>query len=209
MKLLESTVAQMPPHLRGLFVQLPNPVIAMFPESKGQQGDVRGTEKSHTGDDNTHCYGEFGRIPSPKRGDNGGSAARFFNSFPMTDADYADTPIFYQAKATKADRAGSRHPTVKPVALMQWLCRLVTPPGGTVLDPFAGSGTTAEAARREGFDCLLMEAEDQFVADIRARFNLTTDDDDDFDSLSACSVGFQSPAFSLCSTIDDFDGLLA
>lgn len=47
----------------------------------------------------------------------------------------------------KADRAGSKHPTVKPVALMRWLVRLVTPPGGTVLDPFAGSGTTGAAAR--------------------------------------------------------------
>ena len=46
---------------------------------------------------------------------------------------------------------GNTHPTVKPIALMQWLCRLVTPPGGTVLDPFAGSGTTGIAAMREGF----------------------------------------------------------
>lgn len=45
---------------------------------------------------------------------------------------------------------GVQHPTVKPVALMQWLVRLVTPPGGTVLEPFAGSGTTAEACVLEG-----------------------------------------------------------
>lgn len=140
-------------------------VVALFPQSKGQQGDVRGTEKSHTGVANTHCYGEFGRVAAPRRGDGDGSAARFFNSF---DAD----PIRYQSKATKADRAGSKHPTVKPVCLMEWLVTLLTPPGGTVLDPFAGSGTTGQAAHNLGFDCILMEAEDQFAADIRRRFDL-------------------------------------
>lgn len=65
----------------------------------------------------------------PTYGDSG-SAARFF----------------YQAKADATDRLGSKHPTVKPLDLMQYLCRLVTPPGGTVLDPFAGTGTTGEAA---------------------------------------------------------------
>lgn len=145
-------------------------VVALFPESKGQQGDVRGTENSHTGDENTNCYGEYGRIAAPKRGDTNGSAARFFNAFPL-DAD----PIRYHAKAGKVDRAGSRHPTVKPVALMQWLVTLVTPPGGIVLDPFAGSGTTGQAAMNLGFDAILMEAEPQFAADIRARFNLHDD----------------------------------
>jgi len=102
---------------------------------------------------------------------------RFFGCFPP-DTD----PIFYHSKANKKDRAGSAHPTVKPVKLMQWLCRLITPPGGTVLDPFGGSGTTAEAARAEGFDCVLMEAEPQFIRDIKRRFELT-DDSDDFDAL--------------------------
>ena len=99
-------------------------VLDLFPESKGQQGDVRGTEASHTGDMNTVCYGEFGRVPFAKRNDSG-SAARFF----------------YCAKAAMAERAGSKHPTIKPIKLMQWLVRLITPPGGLVLDPFAGAGT--------------------------------------------------------------------
>lgn len=77
--------------------------------------------------------------------------------------------FFYSAKASKADRAGSKHPTVKPVALMAYLCRLVTPPGGLVLDPFAGSGTTGEAAAREGFRAVLIEREAEYVADIRRR----------------------------------------
>ncbi len=60
--------------------------------------------------------------------------------------------FFYCAKASRAERGeGNRHPTVKPLALMQWLARLVTPPGGLVLDPFMGSGTTGLAAMYEGF----------------------------------------------------------
>jgi site-specific DNA-methyltransferase (adenine-specific) len=83
----------------------------------------------------------------------GGSAARFF----------------YSAKASKADRAGSKHPTVKPIALMQWLARLITPPQGTILDPFAGSGTTGAAAVAEGFSVVLCERENEYVADIKRR----------------------------------------
>lgn len=84
---------------------------------------------------------------------NSGSAARFF----------------YSAKASVADRNGSRHPTIKPVALMRWLARLVTPPGGTLIDPFAGSGTTGAAALAEGFDAILCEQESEYVLDIIRR----------------------------------------
>lgn len=85
-----------------------------------------------------------------------GSAARFF----------------YTAKADADDRLGSKHPTVKPLDLMQWLVRLVTPPRGLVLDPFAGTGTTGEAAWREGFSAVLIEAEAEYQADIRRRMAL-------------------------------------
>ena len=53
--------------------------------------------------------------------------------------------------------------TVKPLDLMRWLCRLVTPPGGTILDPFLGSGTTACAAILEGFDVIGIEREAEYV----------------------------------------------
>ena len=86
---------------------------------------------------------------------------------------YGDTGtasrFFYSAKATSADRADSRHPTVKPIDLIRWLTRLVTPPGGTVLDPFAGSGTTGEAAMLEGFNAILIEREAEHAADIAHR----------------------------------------
>jgi len=77
--------------------------------------------------------------------------------------------FFYSAKADDDDRGGSEHPTVKPVALMAWLVRLMTPPGGRVLDPFAGSGSTGVACLREGFDATLIEREPQYCADIERR----------------------------------------
>lgn len=92
------------------------------------------------------------------------------------DVGYGDSGsaarFFYSAKADADDRIGSKHPTVKPVDLMQWLCRLICPPGGTVLDPFAGTGTTGEAAWREGFSAVLIEREDAFRADIARRMEL-------------------------------------
>jgi site-specific DNA-methyltransferase (adenine-specific) len=74
--------------------------------------------------------------------------------------------FFYVAKAGKKERPnvnGVAHPTVKPMALMQYLVRLVTPPGGTVLEPFAGSGTTAEACIIEGFKCIAIEMTDEYL----------------------------------------------
>lgn len=164
----ETGVPQGGRHPANLLLDGSPEVVAMFPNSKGQQGAVRGTEPSRTGGDGTNCYGEYGaRPPAPVRGDDG-SAARFFHQF-TPDAD----PLFYHPKAGKLDRAGSKHPTVKPIALMQYLIRHITPPGGVVLDPFAGSGTTAEAARREGFDCILMEAEPDYVTFLNDRFGLS------------------------------------
>ena len=77
--------------------------------------------------------------------------------------------FFYCAKADASERRNSKHPTVKPVALMRYLVRLVTPPGGLVLDPFGGSGTTAEAARLEHCRFLLMELSPEYCADAAER----------------------------------------
>ena len=84
---------------------------------------------------------------------------------------------FYCSKAPARERPyaltedGRRiaHPTVKPVDLMRWLVRLVTPVGGLVLDPFAGSGATGEAAVLEGMDAFLIEREPDYAKLIRAR----------------------------------------
>lgn len=84
--------------------------------------------------------------------------------------------ITVEGRHTFQTRVGVSHNTVKPIALMQYLVRHITPPGGVVLDPFAGSGTTAEAARREGFDCILMEAEPEYIEFLRARFQIENED---------------------------------
>lgn len=73
--------------------------------------------------------------------------------------------FFYSAKASKADRAGSKHPTVKPVDLIRWLATMITPPGGTCLDPFAGSGTLGAAWP----NCILIEREAEYFVDIIGR----------------------------------------
>ena len=82
--------------------------------------------------------------------------------------------FFYVAKAPKSERPvvdGVAHPTVKPLSLASWLVRLVTPPGGTVLEPFAGSGTTVEAAMREGFNVVAVEREADYLPLILARID--------------------------------------
>jgi site-specific DNA-methyltransferase (adenine-specific) len=98
---------------------------------------------------------------TPTYGDEG-AASRFF-------------PVFrYQAKATAAERPrvdGVAHETVKPLDLLRWLVRLVTPPGGVVLDPFLGSGTTAEACVIEGFRCVGIEYDERYIPLIKARLS--------------------------------------
>ena len=82
--------------------------------------------------------------------------------------------FFYSAKAPKSERPnvdGVQHPTVKPLAIMRWLIRLVTPPGGTVLDPFAGSGATIEAALIEGFSPIGIELEAEYLPLIQHRID--------------------------------------
>lgn len=86
--------------------------------------------------------------------------------FPQTGNTGSAARFFYCTKAGKKDRAGSKHPTVKPIKLLRYLVRLVTPPSGTVLDPFAGTGTLAEAALLEGFSPVLIEREEEYQADI-------------------------------------------
>lgn len=131
-------------------------VLAAFPKT-GVNGrpNCAGIEYDHSGD----VFGKLNRAAYQGGYMDSGSAARFF----------------FSAKADSDDRLGSKHPTVKPVDLMQWLCRLVTPPGGTVLDPFAGTGTTGEAAWREGFNAVLIEREPEYLADIARRMGLAAE----------------------------------
>lgn len=130
-------------------------VRACFPDAPGQQGKVTGNEPTANGFSGSVKYsGMLGRIASAE---------------PREEIDTNASRFFYQAKATARDRRNSKHPTVKPIALMRYLCRLVTPPGGLILDPFAGSGTTGEAAHLEGFRAILIEREAEYADDIRNR----------------------------------------
>lgn len=103
-----------------------------------------------------------------------GGASRFFPRLPLDDL---ETRIRYAAKAPEKERPSYisedgteiRHITVKPLAVMRWLVRLLTPPGGVVLDPFAGSGTTLEAAHREGFPSVGIERETTYLPLIEQR----------------------------------------
>ena len=78
---------------------------------------------------------------------------------------------FYSAKASKKEKDGSNHPTVKPVSLMRYLVRLVTPKDGLVLDPFAGTGTTGEACILESRNYYLIEKTKEYISDIEKRIN--------------------------------------
>jgi DNA modification methylase len=120
-------------------------VLAGFPESVSTGGDGY-KEGMFCGGKPTGGHG---------LGDSG-SAARFF----------------YTAKADSDDRLGSKHPTVKPLDLIQYLSRLITPRNGVILDPFAGTGTLGEAAYREGFKACLIEREEEYQADIVRRMGL-------------------------------------
>jgi len=130
-------------------------VLAGFPETGQPCGSIKKT---------THRGGMFhigtpGHIFTEQDGDNR-SASRFF----------------YSAKSSKSERTHkgqveNKHPTVKPLALMRYLVRLITPPGGRVLDPFAGSGSTVVAAVQEGFSGIGIELNPEYCEIARRRID--------------------------------------
>lgn len=135
--------------------------VTLDDESAELLDDRAGTRKSgrwpeRRGSDKfRQVYGGFTGQPEsqPLRESNTGGPSRFF----------------YVAKVRGAERGDNTHPTVKPVDLVQWLIRLVTPPDGLVLDCFAGSGTTGVAAQLENRRAILIESEAEYVNIIRRR----------------------------------------
>lgn len=149
------------------------------------------TNKSRSGGSRGNGEAFFGNRSGYERGgidDNGCNASRFFKS------------IIYQAKASKSERnkgceelpiksagglqgradgslggepvtAHNNHPTVKPIALMEYLIKMITPKGGIVLDPFAGSGSTLVAAKQNGFQYIGIEMTEEYIPIIEARLN--------------------------------------
>ncbi len=150
--------------------------------SQSDQEAIARTSNSFSGSLHRRNRTEFdsskGRWPANVIHDGSAEVVEGFPPMPALDGDFGSAArFFYSAKADKAERISSKHPTVKPIDLMAYLCRLVTPPGGLVLDPFAGSGTTGMACMREGFDAILIEREAKYVADIRRRISHVSGDD--------------------------------
>ena len=160
-------------------------VAAAFPDAPGQQGDLMGHSR------NRKSKGIFGDMPAARdamaRGDTG-SAARFFycakasrwernegcDELPQVAGGMVSNTSGQHM--TRRDGyvpplQGNNHPTVKPTELMAYLCRLVTPPGGVVLDPFMGSGSTGKAAVREGFRFIGCELSPEYLAIAEARIS--------------------------------------
>jgi site-specific DNA-methyltransferase (adenine-specific) len=133
-----------------------------------QSGELSGAGSRTKRVDRSPFTSGEGHLIADRVHDAGGGASRFF-----TVTEWDDAPFRYVAKPSRAERnAGTDrniHPTVKPLDLMRWLVRLVTPPGGVVLDPFAGSGTTLAAAILEGFDCVGVEMTDDYLPLIEGR----------------------------------------
>lgn len=149
-------------------------VLDAFPDAPGQLAKVSATAPSEK---TSNVYGKMkreGEVTANKRYTEEGST-----SFAATPGERRfDTGsaarFFYCAKASKKDRGeGNDHPTVKPTDLMRYLVRLVTPPGGTVLDPFMGSGSTGRAAKLEGFSFIGIDITPAYVDIARKRIEET------------------------------------
>jgi site-specific DNA-methyltransferase (adenine-specific) len=174
-------------------------VVALFPDTGKSTGGRIG--KKTMGDVTNVPAGEY-EAGDPGYGDSG-SAARFFYCAKASKRDrnegleaFEDKPLAFsnQAKAELArgnvnfdggDSKGhgnkirhlkNHHPTVKPVMLMQYLVRLVTPPNGIVLDPFMGSGSTGKACAYEGFDFIGIDQSAEYVAIAQARIDFALEE---------------------------------
>ncbi|MEQ6760295.1 site-specific DNA-methyltransferase [Pseudomonas aeruginosa] len=158
-------------------------VVTLFPADAGQAAPLA----TRNSDKTRNSYGAFAGSPdahfSPH--DSGGSAARFFycakasrkdrnegcehmERKPLHWSSGSQNPGSFQSEGTDKT-SQNNHPTVKPTDLMAYLVRLVTPPGGKVLDPFTGSGSTGKAAVREGFEFVGIEREPPYLAIAEAR----------------------------------------
>ena len=191
-KINQEQFATLPDELKALYVKLPNPsseeVRECFPE----------TGKSKSGGKSGTTFASGGDRTDPRVGhdDNGGNASRFFKSiiyqakasksernkgleyFEIKQAvgggggigDYLDDVNSASGKyGSEKAPAKNSHPCIKPIALMEYLIKMVTPKGGIVLDPFAGSGSTGVACIKNGFGFIGIEREEEYVKICKAR----------------------------------------
>ena len=161
-------------------------VVALFPTTSPAKSGLR----NPNGKQSTNAFGDFNGQPGVVGGhdDNGGSAARFFYCAKASKRDRNEGLDGFESKRASGfgydhglgdpsegmfkDRNPIKqnyHPTVKPTDLMQYLCRLITPPNGTILDPFLGSGSTGKAAMYEGFNFVGIELTEEYLPIAKAR----------------------------------------
>lgn len=161
-------------------------VLALFPETGKSTGGITG-KLGYGGADGSNPGSTAGGF-----GDSG-SAARFFycaktNSTDrnegcdhLPDKDWSGDGAAVPERANRPfNPSKNNHPTVKPTALMRYLCRLITPPGGTILDPWTGSGSTGKAAKLEGFNFIGMEREVEYFKIAQARCGVEIFTEEDF-----------------------------
>lgn len=185
MEIEQADFVRLPPHLQALFVQQSNPardeVLAGFPDTKS--GDI--TPYTRAAYSRNHPAGNTSANVTFSRPGDSGNAARFFYCAKASKADREEglAELALQeaglrngsgddlTRAYDADIAkrANHHPTVKPTDLMRYLVRLITPPGGTVLDPFTGSGSTGKAALLEGFSFIGCEMTPEYLPIAEAR----------------------------------------
>jgi site-specific DNA-methyltransferase (adenine-specific) len=181
----DAKVIQKEPHAQGRFPANlihdgSQEVMDLFPETKSA---VRKPSESGKAQDG---WGLGARKPQERGHDDQGSAARFFYCPKASKKDRNEGCEELEEKESKtlneyknpsdgrtASKSGSpkknHHPTVKPTSLMAYLCRLITPTGGVVLDPYMGSGSTGKAAVREGFSFVGIELDPDYYEICKAR----------------------------------------
>lgn len=176
-------------------------VVALFPAQAGASAPVLGTEPSSR---TTSVFGQINRQACNAFHGDTGSAARFFYCAKASRSDrnagLVDPGPQFKHGATlrkieDAPKTGNIHPTVKPTDLMAYLCRLVTPPGGLVLDPFMGSGSTGKAAMREGFRFIGVELSAEYFPLCMARIQ------HEIDSVAAAGVVEPTSQFDLFAEV--------
>ena len=165
-------------------------VVGLFPNSKGGVYPAKRGQAVHT----SFASGQETEGGFRAMGDDG-SAARFFYCAKASKRDRNEGLDGFEIKQTlggggltevggaygSIKAAGqNHHPTVKPTDLMRYLCRLITPPNGTVLDPFMGSGSTGKAAMYEGFKFIGIEMTDEYLPIAKARIEFAVSDNEGF-----------------------------
>jgi site-specific DNA-methyltransferase (adenine-specific) len=170
-------------------------VVALFPVVK------TGSIKPHQQNSESESFGLKGKFITGSHSGDSGSAARFFYCAKASKRDRNEGLDGFEAKNNgkmmrnanntseepsvgferfATEPSANHHPTVKPTDLMRYLCRLITPPNGTVLDPFMGSGSTGKAAMYEGFKFIGIEMTDEYLPIAKARIEFAVSDNEGF-----------------------------